>query len=268
MIAGTNWILGYSHTSPAADAMIRSRNTNAEAVAGIMEAFLAAGVDTVMGLQQNNPAFVDGLKMAEDRTGREIIRIDTPIINVDDTAAARREAEAVIAESARLGATLCFPHHSSGEQLVNKNARSITRLPDYLAMIRAHGMIPGLSAHMPEMIVFSDLNEYDVETYIQIYNCAGFLMQVEVEYIHSVIWNAKKPVMTIKPMAAGRVSPFVGLSFAYATIRDCDMVTVGCLTPQEAAEDVEIATAALERRPPRMAGRDSPNKTVIMTSGR
>jgi hypothetical protein len=129
-------------------------------------------------------------------------------------------------------------------------------------------MIPGLSAHMPEMIVFSDLNGYDVETYIQIYNCAGFLMQVEVEYIHSVIWSAKKPVMTIKPMAAGRVSPFVGLTFAYSTIRDCDMVTVGCLTPQEASEDVEIASAALERRPPRMAGRDSPNKTVIMTTGR
>jgi hypothetical protein len=268
MIAGTNWMLGYSHTSPAADAMIRARNANSEAVAGIMEAFLAAGVDTVMGLMHGNPAFVDGLKMAEDRTGREIIRIDTPIMNVDDTPAARREAEAMVAESARNGAVLCLPHHSSGEQLVNKNARSITRLPDYLAMIRAQGMIPGLSAHMPEMIVFSDLNGYDVETYIQIYNSAGFLMQVEVEYVHSVIWNAKKPVMTIKPMAAGRVSPFVGLSFAYATIRPCDMVTVGCLTPQEAAEDVEIASAALERLPPQMAGRDSPNKTAIMTSGR
>ncbi len=38
-------------------------------------------------------------------------------------------------------------------------------------MIRQHGMIPGLSAHMPELILYSDENEYDVETYIQIYNC-------------------------------------------------------------------------------------------------
>ena len=93
-------------------------------------------------------------------------------------------------------------------------------------------------------------------------------MQVEIEYIHSVIWNAKKPVMTIKPMAAGRLTPFVGLTFSYSTIRDCDMVTVGCLTPREAAEDVEIAAAALERRPPRLAGRDSPHRTVIMPRGR
>ena len=107
-------------------------------------------------------------------------------------------------------------------------------------------MIPGLSCHMPELIVYSDLNEYDVETYIQIYNCAGFLMQVEVEYINKVIWTAKKPVMTIKPMAAGRVSPFVGLNFSWHTIRPIDMITVGCLSPEEAEEDIEISRAAFE----------------------
>jgi hypothetical protein len=138
------------------------------------------------------------------------------------------------------------------------------RLPDYLSMIREEGMIPGLSAHMPELIVYSDLNGYDVETYVQIYNCLGFLMQVEVEYIHKVITSAKKPVMTIKSMAAGRVSPFVGLTFSYSTIRPCDMVTVGCYTKEEVMEDVEIAMAAIERRPPDLTGRNSPKKSDIM----
>jgi hypothetical protein len=264
MIIGTNWILGFSHTSPAADALIRSHHHTRESIADILETFLDRGVDTLMAVFHGNTAIQEGAKLAEDRTGKRIIRIDTPIVNVDDTPAARKEADAIFAGSARLGATFCLPHHSSVEQMVNKNAKSITRLPDYLAMIRAHGMIPGLSAHMPELVVFSDLNGYDVETYIQIYNCAGFLMQVEVEYINSVIWNAKKPVMTIKPMAAGRVSPFVGLSFSFATIRPSDMVTVGCLTPEEADEDVEIGLAAIERRRPQMEGRSSPNKTPIM----
>lgn len=98
-------------------------------------------------------------------------------------------------------------------------------------LIRDHDMIPGLSAHMPELIVYTDENGYDLETYIQLYNCVGFLIQVEVEYIHKVIWNAKKPVMTIKPMAAGRVSPFVGLTFSFSTIRAQDMVAAGCLAP-------------------------------------
>jgi hypothetical protein len=128
-------------------------------------------------------------------------------------------------------------------------------------------MIPGLSAHMPEVILFSDLNEYDVQTYVQIYNCMGFLMQVEIEYIHNVIWNAKKPVMSIKSMAAGRVSPFVGLTFSYATLRPCDMVTVGAFTPQEVHEDVEISLAAIEHRKPRLMGRSSPNKDTAVLRG-
>ncbi|MBI4978618.1 MAG: hypothetical protein HZC28_14150 [Spirochaetes bacterium] len=264
MIIGTNWILGWSHTGSAADAMIRRHHSTPEAVASLLEVFLRAGVDTLMGPFVGRESFMAAVKMAEDRVGRKMILVDTPIINVDDNAKARAEAEAVIAESKRLGSTFCFPHHSSAEQLVNKNKQTIDRLPDYLKMIRDHGMEPGLSAHMPELVIYSDKNSYDVETYIQIYNCAGFLMQVEVEYINRVIWNAKKPVMTIKPMAAGRVTPFVGLNFSWSTIRPCDMVTVGCMTPDEAAEDIEISLAAFEHRAPELQGRSSPNKTAIM----
>lgn len=264
MIIGTNWILGYSHTTSAADMLIKQSNATAKAIADILEVFLQNGVYAIMAPFGGNQHLIDAVKLAEDRTGKGMIIIDTPIINVDDNAAARKEAEKVIADSRKLGATFCLPHHTSVEQLVSKNKQTIERLPDYLKMIRDQGMIPGLSCHMPELIVYSDLNGYDVETYIQIYNCMGFLMQVEVEYINKVIWNAKKPVMTIKPMAAGRVSPFVGLTFVWHTIRTCDMVTVGCLTPQEAKEDIEISLAILEGRPPMIEGRNSPNKTEIM----
>lgn len=264
MLMGTNWILGYSHTSTAADQLINRRNRNRDAIAEIAQCFLSKGVDAVMGPLMENPVMLDGIHQAEDKTGKQMILIDTPSFNMDDNADARREAEKVIRRSAQVGSKFCLIHHSCAEQLVNKNKQTMDRLPDYLKMIRDAGMIPGLSAHMPELIVYSDQNEYDVETYIQLYNCMGFLMQVEIEYIHKVIWNAKKPVMTIKSMAAGRCSPFVGLTFSYATLRPCDMVTVGCLTPEEAMEDLEIGMAAIERRPPDLAGRNSPNKTSIM----
>jgi len=264
MIIGTNWILGYSHTSPSADALIRKKNENHHYTADMLEVFLKSGIDTIMGPFVGAPKLLDAVKAAEDKIGKPMIIVDTPIINVDDNATARNEAETIIAASKRLGATFCLPHHSSVEQLVNKNTKTIDRLADYLSMIRQHDTIPGLSAHMPELVVYSDLNCYDVETYIQIYNCMGFLMQVEVEYIHKVIWDAKKPVITIKPLAAGRVSPFVGITFCWHTIRDCDMITIGCLTPEEASEDIEISMAAFNRRPPDIEGRSSPNKTDIM----
>lgn len=264
MIIGTNWILGFSHTSAAADAAIKHVNCNREVVADLLEVFLENGVDAIMGLLSTDKLIIDGMKLAEDRTGKGFVRIDTPFMNMDDTAAGRREAEATIALSQATGNTFCLPHHSSVEQLVSKNRRTIDRLPDYLDMIRRHGMIPGLSAHMPELIIYSDANEYDVQTYVQIYNCMGFMMQIEIESVHNIIWHAKKPVMTIKPMAAGRCSPFVGLNFSWHTIRPQDMVTVGCMTPMEACEDIEISLAALENRPPDVAGRASPKKTDIM----
>ena len=259
MIIGTNWMLGWSHTSPAADHQIKSRYHSGEAAIPMLETFLDRGVDTIMGMLQQEKVMQDAVKGAEDKTGKKLIVIDTPILNVDDNEAARREARETIRRSKEAGATFCFLHHSCAEQLVNKNKHQIVRLDDYTDMIRQEGMIPGLSAHMPELILYSDENGYDVETYIQLYNCMGFLMQIEVETIASIIHNAKKPVMTIKPMAAGRVSPFVGLNFVWNTIRECDMVTVGCFHPEEAAEDIEISLAAIERRFPEIGKRSSPN---------
>ena len=92
----------------------------------------------------------------------------------------------------------------------------------------------------------------------------GFLMQVEIESVNKIIRNAKKPVLTIKPCAAGRTTPFVGLNFVYNTIREQDMVCIGCFTPAEASEDVEYARAAIERRAPLVDTRDSPLKTDLI----
>jgi hypothetical protein len=260
MIIGTNWMLGWSHRGKAADDRIKEYHNSKEQIAQMLETFQLYGVDTLMAPASQQPLMLEGIKYAQEKTGKEIILIDTPVINVDDTAEGRKEAEKAIKQSAGAGAAFCLLHHSSVEQLVNKNRGSIDRLGDYTRMIRDAGLIPGLSAHMPELITFSDANGYDVETYIQIYNCMGFLMQVEIETVSAIIHSAKKPVMTIKPMAAGRVTPYVGLNFVWNTIRECDMVTCGCFTPDEIHEDVEISLAAMERRFPEIEKRSSPNQ--------
>lgn len=264
MLMGTNWVYGWSHTGAAADRNIVRMNSNKEAIQQMLEAYLAYDINALMGPISDKPFTYDAIRAAEDKTGKGIILIDTPILNVDDTPEGRREAERVLDKVQKGGATFCLIHHSSAEQLVNKNKQTIERLPDYLSMIRDRGMIPGLSAHMPELVLYSDKNEYDVQTYIQIYNCMGFMMQVEIEAVNKIIHEAKKPVMTIKSMAAGRCSPFVGITFSYNTIRPCDMVTVGAMTADEVHEDVEIAMAALEHRRPDLEGRNSPNRTEIL----
>ena len=264
LIIGSNWIFGWSHTGHAADVFIKEQHSTVEATLSVLNAFLQYGIDAWMGPFSSHPEALDKIKAVQDKIGKKLILIDTPILNMDDNSAARKEAEAIIKTSAEIGSTFCLIHHASCEQLVNKNKKTMDRLPDYTAMIRSAGIIPGLSAHMPEIIQYSDLNGYDVETYIQIFNCLGFLMQVEVESVIRIIHEAKKPVMTIKPMAAGRTTPYVGLTFNWNVVRSQDMITVGCINEQEVYEDVEISFAALERRLPDLEGRSSPAKQTII----
>lgn len=260
MIIGTNWMLGYSHTSLSADKMIRRQYDSVDAYKPILETYLKYGVDTIMAPFDLDDAsrLYPAVKETEQKVGKEIILVETPRLNVDNNPQARHEAEQTIKGCAQRGGKLCLIHHSSAEELVNKNTGTLDRLDDYTKMIRDAGMVPGLSAHMPELVVYSDRNGYDVETYIQIFNCMGFLMQVEIETVASIIQNAKKPVMTIKSMAAGRCSPYVGLTFSWNAIRSQDMVTVGAFSPQEVEEDVEISLAAIEHRFPTMQKRSSP----------
>ena len=270
LLIGSNWVLGYSHRTASADCMIRRRYAEKEAVCELISAYLEYGIDAMMAPfvgsdLQPNQVLMDGIHMAEDRFGRKVTLIDTPIIDVSDTPEGHEQTARHLEAVAQNGATFCLLHHSSVEQLVCKRTGTIDRLPEYTKMVRDNGMIPGLSAHMPELVLYSDAHpEYDVQTYIQLYNCMGFLMQIEVEGVRRIIENAKHPVMTLKSMAAGRCTPYVGLTFSFASLRDCDMVTVGAHTPDEAREDIEIALAAIERRYPDLARRNSPNMTAVL----
>src|SRR5450756_1961890 len=90
MVIGSNWILGWSHTGAAADQLIRSKNDSAEKIVALLEVYLNAGVDTMMAPFVGQETLMKAIHMAEDRTGKGMILVDTPIINVDDTAAGRK----------------------------------------------------------------------------------------------------------------------------------------------------------------------------------
>lgn len=259
LLIGTNWLLGYSHTGCAADAMIRERYPDGRSLYPIFEAYLAHGIDTIMGAVSQNERLAGAVAYARQKSGKDIVIVDTPILNVQDTPEGRAESKAIIERGAALGASFCLIQHSAAEQLLNLHAQTIERIGDYTDMIREAGLIPGVTAHMPELILFSDQNGYDIQTYATMYNCLGFMMHVEVEYTAGMIHHAKKPVMTFKSMAAGRCTPFVGLNFTWSTIRPGDMIVAGCHTPEEVHEVAEISHAHFERRFPDIGMRSSPD---------
>jgi hypothetical protein len=247
LLVGTNWFLGYSHTSQAKDKFIKEYQ-DYRRIADVLEVFLEYGIDAVMGPLSDK--LESGIQEAEQRTGKGVIRILTPSFNITPGGSPEEEPEVVLDRTKALGATFCMPHQSVTDALVDRMHKRIRNMADYSALIRERDMIPGLSTHMPESVIYADKTGVDVETYIQIYNAAGFLMQVEADWIMRVINRAEKPVMTIKPLAAGKLLPVVGLAFVWSTIRDQDMVTIGTTTPAEAREAIEISLQLLERRVP------------------
>lgn len=247
MIIGTNWFLGWSHTSAAKDKFITSYQTR-KSVADTLEVFFRQGIDTIMGMPL--PLLVDAIQDAQDRTGCTAKLILTPHFNIKPGGPPEADPERVFDLCAKSGATFCMPHQCITDALIDRMHHVIRDIDLYTRMIRERNMIPGLSTHMPETVGLADDTGADVETYIQIYNAAGFLMQVEADWVMRIIKNAKKPVMTIKPLAAGRLLPPVGLAFVWNTIRDQDMVTVGTTTPDEAKELIELSLDFLNRRLP------------------
>jgi len=262
MVIGTNWFLGWSHTTAAKDKFIQTSLTVRD-IADVLAVFLEAGVDGVVGFAQHEKLH-QALQEAQQRTGRKAVLISTPHIPIEDTQEAYDEAQRIFDKEAELEVPVCLPHQSSTDPLVDRRARTIRQMDTYCKMIRQRGMIPGLSTHMPETPVYADEMNLDVATYIQIYNAAGFLMQIEVDWVHRMIWNCKKPVITIKPMAAGRLHPLAGLAFAWATLREQDMVTVGTMTPDEARELIDLSLSLLERRPSGVELQRTRSKTSIV----
>jgi hypothetical protein len=118
-------------------------------------------------------------------------------------------------------------------------------------------MIPGLSTHRPETISSMDRSGKDVETYVLPFNSIGFLSGVEVEWVRKVITSSTKPVISIKPLAAGRITPEIGLPFVLRSIRDKDAMALGFSSVLEVEEDMEIVRGIIS---------DSPEDIPLSTS--
>lgn len=246
MIIGTNWFMGYSHTSQSKDNFIRE-TMDAKRIASVLSVFMEAGIDTTLGMMTEQH-MLDAVKMAEDKAGRKLIKLGTPHFDISDAPDALDNTKRLLDQQAESGISVCMPHQCTTDALVDKRTRTIVDMPMYCRLIRERGMIPGLSTHLPEAIVYADEQKLDVATYIQIYNAAGFMMPLEVDWVHRIITDAAHPVLTIKPLAAGRLLPLVGLAFSWSTIRDFDMVAIGTMSPDEAKEVIELSWSLLEKR--------------------
>ena len=206
MIIGTNWFMGFSHTSAAQSKFIKQLQGSKQ-IADIMEVFFEVGINATLGGQPHDEHFVTAIQDVQDRTGQKCIWIGTPSFDLSGTQEAQDKNMRVLDAFAEKGCTICGPHQSTTDALLDRRARCIRDIDPITQAIRDRGMIPFLSTHMPETPIYADETGIDVASYIQIYNAAQFLMQIEVDWVHRMIWRRQKPVITIKPLAAGPAAP-------------------------------------------------------------
>ena len=100
LIIGCNWISGFSHTTPSKDEQILRKHHAPESTAAVFETFLKEDVNACLGLFDVDKHLLKAVRLAEERTGKTMIMMDEPVLNVDDTAMARRESEQIIKECA------------------------------------------------------------------------------------------------------------------------------------------------------------------------
>lgn len=267
MIIGTNWFLGYTHCTFAKSRSTERLVTNTSSIADIIEVFFKAGVDTIM-CPHTKTCMFDAIREAEQRTGVKAVIISTPSFTTTPRTPFDGfdldEAARILDEEAAKGVVICMPHTSTTDVMVDKCTREVRQMDSLCRMIRERGMIPGLSTHVPETVIFADESGLDVETYIQPFNLMGYLMQLEVDWVGHIIRKAQKPVMTIKTMAAGQIRPYQALTFVWNAIRDCDMVTVGTMAPEEASELVDLSLGILQHRPSSAALQQTRSKATVL----
>jgi hypothetical protein len=244
LVCGSNWILGFSHQTAAKDRFIKELFDSPRKIADVVEVFARAGCNAFMSGPLEIVA--QALREVEQRVGVEMIWFATP--SYPEWGKPETWPLAV-EQTKRLGAQFCFPHQNVTDPLLDRFHRRFSPLlVQHLKLVREMGMIPGLSTHTPDAIICADSSDADVATYIQPYNAAGFLCQLETDWLQRIFRDAKKPVLTIKPLAAGRLHPQVGLTYVWNTLRDCDLVTIGTMTTCEAEEVIEMSLAILEQR--------------------
>ncbi len=236
IICGSNPFGGYSHFSAARDEWLR-RYFSVERIVEVMVKCMEFGVNSMVSSPQDN--FVESLEIARKQTGKDFHWICT----------ISGENEAEICDAARWcadkGVKICMPHTMYTDSRLNIKDVSIDGIERPLALIRELGMIPGLSTHRPEVLTVAQAAGYDVETCILPLNVIGFLCSVETDWMSKTICEYKKPVICIKPFAAGRVMPRPGLDFVLRNSKPIDTVCAGFLSPEEAEEDLKIAVELL-----------------------
>jgi hypothetical protein len=253
IVCGTNPFFGFSHFTRARDMWQKAYFTDAR-IKKIMSRACQLGINAVVSGPQER---LDKVLRELGRKGHEMHWICTP------GGSTVEEVEGGITWCKDHNVKICMPHQNYTDNNLVPAREELVGYGRIRKAIRSGGMIPGLSTHRPETVVTMDRSGEDVETYVLPFNAQGFLSNVEVEWVSRVISNSHKPIIVIKPLAAGRITPEVGLPFVLRAIKESDAVAIGFSSIFELEEDLQIVGSTLSSRPEELPLSTSRSKAIF-----
>ncbi len=247
IVCGTNPFLGISHFTISRDMFLREFFTVdriAEVMGYVMEEF---GINACISSPRDE--IYKAINRVEEELGTRYLWICTPSATRETAVGLEPDLHQQIQWCADHQVSVCMPHRSYTDNNLHVAERRIIGIEPYLAQIRDLGMVPGLSTHYYETLQIVREREYDVSLVIQPLNTLGFQSNIEVNTLAGMIKHSPKQVLAIKPFAAGRLLPEVGLQFVFSNIKKNDIVACGFDSIQNADYDCQLALELLSPAP-------------------
>lgn len=246
LICGTNAFCGISHFTKSQDMFLEEYFRDVSKIAEIMEyLFEEFGVNVCISSPRDSIA--KAIEMVENEMGEKYHWLCTPSGTRQTAKGTGSKLKEQIKWCADHNVTACMPHRSWTDFRLNKDRNEITDVTEHLELIRDLGMSTGLSTHYYETLRICHQKKYDVDLVIQPVNPIGFQSNIEVNTLLSTIQNTKIQIIAIKPLAAGRLVPEIGLNFAFQNIKPNDFVACGFDCIQNADYDAQLAEKILSK---------------------
>ena len=228
-LIGINSLLGWSHTSSGRDEWIK-RHFTIQRIADVFVHCIKMGLFGVLG--PVFPKLHEAIKIAQDKTGENMLFISTTFGGKETTAEQAKQAK-------EIGSPICCIHGGWTDNWQLEN-NMLVDFNSYLAMIRDAGLIPGVACHNVERLKIVDNGDYDCRVFVTPINKMGFYMNPSRESALEAVKNCKKPVIAITPLASGRFDegrPKEWLKWVIDTPGVSSMV-IGFMSEEEATEDI------------------------------
>jgi hypothetical protein len=254
VILGNNPFGGFSHFSEA-----RSKENlkrfgqrddvdDVKAIADLIIKSVHMGVNAIGPLVVIEK-FIKAIDVAQKETGEQLRVIGVPFYTYlnNRTQFTPEMIQPDIDLLQTIGAQFCFVWGQMADDLLHWNNRTIVGMEELLDIIRDAGMIPGIGCHDPHVITVADEKGYDAPCYYAPINKIGYYMDFgESGSTLSIVKNAMKPVIAMKPLASGRIPPKEALEYIFS-VPGVEGISIGIASEEEMEEDYTIAKRILAR---------------------